>query len=118
MFGPAYLKALVLTLLVENGVALLVHHRIPLARSRAQLVLTVVLINLMTHPLLNYLLWLNAWMQWMGFVPMLAILEVLVVIVEWRLLLFALGGSTRTLFATSAAMNSASFLGGIVAFHL
>lgn len=113
MFGTAYLKALALALLVENGVVLLVHHRIPLARSRAHLVITVVLINLMMHPVLNYMLWLNAWVRWMGFALMLAILEIGVVFIEWRMLLFALGGSSRTLFTLSLAMNLVSFVVGI-----
>ena len=69
-FGARYLAALALTLLVEISVALLVHHRKPFAASRAQLMQTVVLVNLMTHPVLNYLLWLNAWMQWIDFPSM------------------------------------------------
>jgi hypothetical protein len=118
MLGIAYLKGLVLTLLVETIVALLVHHRVPLAASRVHLLQTVVLIDLMTHPLLNYLLWLNAWMQWIPFESMVAILEIAVVFAEWKMLLFALGGSSRTLFGLSLAMNLASFVGGLIAFHL
>ena len=42
-----------------------------------------------------------------------AVLEVLVVLAEWRLLLWVLGGSPRRLLVTSALMNAASFTVGL-----
>jgi hypothetical protein len=88
----------------------------------------VVWVNCVTNPLLN-LLWLSLF--WLGFgktleaaggragpvVPstwmwiLLAGLEVIVILVEWRLLLLALGRkafSSRRLLTVSAAMNVAS----------
>jgi len=41
------------------------------------------------------------------------LLEVLVVLAEWRLLLWALGGSSRRLWFTSTLMNAASFAVGL-----
>ena len=40
--------------------------------------------------------------------------EIAVVLVEWRLLLWALGGSPRRMLVVSAAMNAASALAGLV----
>ncbi len=47
-------------------------------------------------------------------VPALVAAESLVVLAEWRLLLWVLGGESRRLLLASLAMNAASALLGVV----
>ena len=49
-----------------------------------------------------------------GVLAFLVPAEALVVLVEWRLLVWALGGDSRRLLLISAAMNAASALAGLV----
>ncbi len=82
--------------------------------------LTVVLVNLLTNPLLNYAGILVAQLDdWAArpatvIVPALVAAELLVVLAEWRLLLWVLGGESRRLLLASLAMNAASALLGVV----
>ena len=75
--------------------------------------------SLLTNPLLNFggLLLAQAY-DWSSTpasaVAVVVPAEVAVVIVEWRLLLWALGGSPRRMLLVSAAMNAASALAGLV----
>lgn len=88
-------------------------------RSRRAL-LTVILVNLLTNPLLNYAgLLVGQFDDWAArpatvVVPVLVAAELLVVFAEWRLLLWVLGGESRRLLLVSLAMNAASALAGIV----
>jgi hypothetical protein len=103
-----------LTLAVEVPIAAL----LGLRTSRA--LLTVVLVNLLTNPLLNFAGILVAQFDdWAArpaivVVPALVVAEMLVVVAEWRLLTRVLGGGSRRFFLTSLAMNAASALAGIV----
>lgn len=82
--------------------------------------LAVALVNLVTNPVLNFAGtgiaqftdWteLSAWLL----VPILAAAEALVVLVEWRLLLWAIGGSARKMLLVAATMNAASAAAGLV----
>ncbi|MEW6350155.1 MAG: hypothetical protein AB1646_13900 [Thermodesulfobacteriota bacterium] len=104
-----YLLTLVLTLVIEAGVAAAFGYRDRLALR------TVVLVNLMTHPLLNAVLW---WGDLTGLFPMtlltILFLEGVVVLVEWGLLAFVFQTRFVRLFALSFSMNAASFLTGVV----
>ena len=81
----------------------------------------VVLANLVTNPLFNlvfvlivFLLGLNAW-TYLASLPVAVVLEIAVVIAEWRLLVWALrttGGSSMKLLAMSVTMNLVSGLVG------
>ena len=88
-------------------------------RTRRAL-LTVVLVNLLTNPLLNFAGMLVAQFDdWAArpatvVVPALVVAELLVVIAEWRLLLWVLGGDSKRMFLVALAMNAASALAGIV----
>lgn len=79
----------------------------------------VACVSLVTNPLLNFggLLLAQAW-DWSSTpATALAVLvpaEIAVVLVEWRLLLWALGGSPRRMLLVSAVMNAASALVGLV----
>jgi hypothetical protein len=101
--------ALLLTLVVEVPVAWAMG-----LRGRRPLT-AVILVNLITNPLVNYVVFAFAvsypeLAQNTGlYYALVAVLEVLVVIAEWRLLLWVLGGSSRRLLLTSLVMNAASF---------
>jgi hypothetical protein len=79
----------------------------------------VACVSLFTNPLLTFggLLLAQAY-DWSSTpVTALAVIvpaEIAVVIGEWRLLLWALGGSPRRMLLVSAAMNAASALAGLV----
>ncbi len=91
MLLSQYLAALALTVLVETGVALVFLHRARWTASRGLVIWAVVLVNLITHPALTYVVWLNAWMKWMPYPIAVTIVEISAVFIEWRLLAFALG---------------------------
>ena len=100
--------ALALTLLIEVPVAWLRG-----LKGRRALG-AVVLVNVITNPAINYVLLVvgrlaSNRVYWVA----VAVLEVLVVLAEWRLLLWVLGGSPRRLLVTSALMNAASFTVGL-----
>ena len=89
-------------------------------RSR-QALLVVGAINVLTNPALNYVLLVAARLAPAGHelrvvVPVLAVGEIIVVLSEWRLLLWTLGGGRRRMLTLSAAMNAASFAVGLLVF--
>ena len=92
-------------------------------RSRTAL-LAVALVNLVTNPLLTYALLVAAHLAgWgtratAGYVVALIVGELLVVLAEWRLLLWALGGSPLRMLKVSVAINAASALAGILVWRL
>jgi len=85
-----------------------------------QALLAVVLVNLITNPLLNYLSAATAhFVDWPhGSTASVAVIivtaEALVVIVEWRLLTWALGEPSRRMLALALCMNAVSTLAGLV----
>jgi hypothetical protein len=107
-----------LTLAVELPVAALLG-----LRSRRALSV-VALVNLITNPLLTYLLAAAAragsWAVYpaSGSVVLFVVGEVTVVFAEWRLLLWALGGARSRMLGISLAMNAASALAGILVWWL
>jgi hypothetical protein len=105
------LLALLLTEIVETTVALLLGYR------RPREIIAVILVNLVTNPSLNYLLFLN---DHFGVIrqrlALVLLLEVAVVLIEWALLVFALRGNRKSLFVLSLAMNTCSYLTGVLIF--
>jgi hypothetical protein len=105
LLGPA----LLMTLAIEIPVGMLRGLR------SAREIGAVALVNLITNPLLNYVVLVlyisgrmgasGGWAYW----GTIALLELLVVLAEWRMLLWALGGSSRRMLITSVLMNAASF---------
>jgi len=107
------LAALALTEAVELTMAALLG-----LRTRRALA-TVALINLVTNPVLSFLAWLLArFVDWAGgtatAIPVLLAAETVVVLVEWRLLLWVLGGASRRMLLVSLALNAASAGVGLV----
>jgi hypothetical protein len=114
----ALLEPLGLTLAVELPAAAL----LGLRTRRALLV--VALVNLITNPLLTYVLLVAGHLAgWgghttPGYVALLVAGEIVVVVAEWWLLLWTLGGSTSRMLRVSVAINAASALAALVVWWL
>jgi hypothetical protein len=105
------ITALTVTLAIEIPVAVLLGYR----KNRE--IAAVILVNVITNPPLNYLIYLNYYFDWMPYTTFAVIcLEVAVVLVEWRLLLFALRKSSSRMLLLSAAMNATSYVVGAIIF--
>ena len=103
-----YTIAFLMTIMLETVVAWLLGYR------RRQELACVVAVNVFSHPLLNFFVWIAA--TWLlspfDFLEML-LLEAGVVTVEWRLMCFALPHHSRTgLFFLSLVMNGVSYTAG------
>ena len=104
-------EALALTVAIEVAVAWLFG-----LRKKWDL-LTVVLINVITNPLLNYLILINGYFHLISRTNLLIwSLEVVVVVVEWRLLVYVLRQRQFKLGILALVMNAASYLAGLVIF--
>jgi hypothetical protein len=75
---------------------------------------TLVLINLMTHPVFTFCLWVNRAFNFTNPWLLLPVLEALVALVEWRLLYYVFRGSSSRMFLISISMNAASCAGGLL----
>ena len=111
-----YLKfsalALVLTIIIESAVAWLFG-----LRSRREL-LTIVLINVITNPLLNYLIAVNNSFSLISQTNILIwCLEVIVVFTEWRLLVWVLRQNSKKMLLLSFVMNACSYGAGLLIFR-
>jgi hypothetical protein len=105
-----YLLALLLTVVIEGGVAYL------LGLRQSQQILAFAMINVITNPVLNYVvLVLNYLGLDVSFLLIVA-LEILVVIVEWQLLVYIFQGPTGRFLLTSVLANTVSFLMGLLLF--
>lgn len=109
MFGR-FLLALLLTLAIEGGVAWLFGFR------TRQSQLAVAMINVITNPALNVFLLVLAWLGVKVTLLLILPLEVLVVLAEWRLLVYVFGDPKGRFFVLSLLANAASFLAGVLLF--
>jgi hypothetical protein len=101
--------ALVITVLMELGVALLFG-----LRCKTEL-WGIVLINVVTNPLLNYFLAVNGYLHLFSHQGVLVLcLEVAVVLAEWRLLLWVLRQGATKMLALAVSMNACSYLAGLL----
>jgi hypothetical protein len=77
----------------------------------------VFLVNLVTNPSVNYLVFLN---DNFGVIPdrlsLILFLELAVIFVEWALLVIALRKSKKSLLGLSFVMNTCSYLTGVLIF--
>jgi hypothetical protein len=105
-----YLLALLLTVAIEGAIAWLFGFR------AAQSQLSVAMINCITNPSLNFLLLVLAWRGVEVTLPLVTVMEVLVVMVEWRLLVYVFENPGQRLFYLSLVANMASFLAGVLLF--
>ena len=103
--------AFLLTEVVEITVALLLGYR------RPRQIMAVFLVNLVTNPSVNYLVFLN---DNFGVIPdrlsLILFLELAVIFVEWALLVIALRENKKSLLGLSFVMNTCSYLAGVLIF--
>jgi hypothetical protein len=107
-----YALAFLLTIVLEVAVALLLGYR-----KRTEIA-CVFLVNVFSHPLVNYLVWAIGalWSVSIGPLELLPF-EIGVVLVEWLLLCYALPQHRRSrLLGLSLAMNTVSYLAGLLLF--
>lgn len=104
-----FFSALILTILIESITAYMLGYRGKL------LYLTLLLINIMTNPTINLVLLLIYQMNnYTAYITSQLLLEILVVIVEWRLLKYTYPKEKKSLLLLSIIMNSASYLFGLI----
>jgi hypothetical protein len=107
-----FLLALLLTISVELIIALLFGYK------KKSEIIVIICINLITNPVLNYLLLLNFHFSFIKTnIVVILLLEILVVLVEWRLLVYALQANSRKLFILSLVMNFCSYITGVMIFR-
>ncbi|MGB9762424.1 MAG: hypothetical protein ACPLW7_00175 [Minisyncoccia bacterium] len=108
----SYLIALLLTIAIEVIVAIFFGFR------KKSEIATIIFINLITNPLLNYLLFINGYLGVSTInITTIIFLEVLVVLVEWLLLRFTLQQNPNKLFTLSLVMNFCSYIAGVLIFR-
>jgi hypothetical protein len=87
-------------------------------RKRAEII-AVIGINAITNPTMNYLLLTDQFLTGKKSDNLtIFLLEVLVVIVEWKLLVYILGGDSKRMFRLSLLMNLVSLGIGLAIFLL
>ena len=108
-----FLWALLITEVVEVTVAYLMGYR-------GKYFFTIlILINILTNPLLNYILTVLMYFNVLdshGFV--IIILEILVVLTEYRIFIYAIPVNKKALFSLSLAINTSSYLTGLVVINM
>jgi hypothetical protein len=104
-----FLFVLCITIIVELVIVYLFGYR------KKQEIIVIICINLITNPLLNYLLLLNHYFAFIKTnLTVIVFLELLVVLVEWRLLVYAIIGKSKKLFILSLLMNFCSYISGVL----
>ena len=111
MLITSYLVALLLTILIEVFVALVFGYK------RKKEILSVILLNLITQPVLNYFLLINSYFSLVSVsIQFILLLEIIVILVEWQLLVWTLQRKLKSLFVLSIVMNLASLTIGLSLF--
>jgi hypothetical protein len=103
-----YFTAFFLTLLIESAVA------IAMGYGDRLLLISLVLVNTATHPVLNVLMLVNAHYGLFPDFPLLVALEIIVVFVEWQLLRDTLRGYPKPLLRLAFWANCTSFSMGVL----
>ncbi len=108
----SYLFALFLTIAIELVVAFLLDFKKKLE------IVTIVFINSLTNPTLNYLLLVNDYFSFFDTnLLIILLLELMVVLIEWRLLFWVLREKTKKLLLLSLVMNFCSYIVGVIMFR-
>jgi hypothetical protein len=102
---------LLLTIIVELIIACFFGYK------KKSEIIVIICINIITNPVLNYLLLLN---NHFSFVKLnlfvIPFLEIVVILVEWRLLVYVLSGKSGNLLILSLLMNFCSYVSGVLIF--
>ena len=108
----SYLLALFLTIIIELIVAFFFGFKKKIE------IIAIVFINLLTNPILNYFLLVNDYFSFFkSSLLIILFLEVIVVLIEWKLLVFALQEKSKKLLVLSLAMNFCSYIAGVLIFR-
>ena len=108
-----FMTALSLSILIECVIALGFGFR------ERSFFLAVATTNLITNPILNYsILIIQSLNLFRVDFFVLLIFELVVVLVEWRMLVFSVSGSAKKLLILSLVMNLCSFASGLLLFSL
>jgi len=103
------ISALLLTEVVEFVAAYIMGHR------GKEFYIALVLVNLITNPLINYILLVLYTLKLLHFrLIIIIILEIIVIISEWRILSYALPKKIKSFLTLSIAMNISSYLVGVM----
>jgi len=109
----SFFSALFLTILIELIISVFFGFRTKIE------IATIILINVITNPILNYLLLLNAYFSFIkaGLI-LLLFLELIIILTEWRLMCLILKNNPKKMLALSIVMNFFSFAAGIIIFKI
>jgi hypothetical protein len=110
MLLARYLLALLLTIVIELSVAYVLGFR------TKQVLLVIVMINFVTHPIVNYLILVLANVGFDLDLAVVSILELGVALAEWRLLVYVFDEQRRRLGVLAFAANLVSFALGLILF--
>jgi hypothetical protein len=104
-----YITALILTLIVELAVAVLFGYK-----SKRELT-GIAAVSLVTNPILNFIFLSNNYFAFLIVnVWSILIMESAIVLIEWLMLRYALNDKPIRLLLMSIAMNSCSYLAGLL----
>jgi hypothetical protein len=103
-----FILALLATITIELAVATGMGFR------SKEHVKTIIIVNVLTNPALNYFIVAMSSLGMPVSTGMILVLELFVVLVEWRLLMFALKKEWKTMLLLSLAMNATSYTVGVL----
>jgi len=104
--------ALFLTIAIELIVSFILGFR------NKKEIIAIILINIITNPVLNYLLLINNYFNiFKANVFIVLFLEVLIVLAEWKLLVYIIEGKSYKLLKLSFMINFCSYIAGVLIFR-
>ncbi len=106
-----FIIALLLTLLIELSLAYALGYR------RQEQLIPLTLINAITNPAANWFFILLAFYS-IANVFSLLLIEIIIVLIEWKLILFSLEIKSKGALKLSIILNTASFLTGVLLYWL
>jgi hypothetical protein len=106
-----YLVALILTIVIEIIVAFFFKLR------NKDAIVTIVLINIVTHPLIHYSIAILFAIGIAADYLVVLLLEIAVIIAEWRLLVYSLQDNSKQMLVLSIIMNMVSYAIGLLIFY-
>lgn len=108
MIINSFLVPLLLTIVVECLAAFILGYR------GRNFFIVLILVNIITNPLLNYIISVIFLLTPAGSRYAMIPLELAVVFIEWKLLRYAFPKERKPLFTLSVVMNTASYLTGLL----
>ena len=108
----SFIVALFLTLLIEIFIAFILGYK-----DKTSIAI-IALINIITNPLLNYLIIINNQLNLIKYnLIFLLVLEISIIFIEWGILVYSIKSkNSKQLFVLSLIMNFTSFIIGLLLF--